>query len=283
MLTMSVRVIHASTGNIGPATRSRSLTIGITTAADDAASRTTNMPTWSISLRSAISHPPGTATANEIAVAIAPMSIASRRPRSRSGSRVPTMNISIAKPIAERKASVGSSGCTSRRPVCPTATPAAISPTTTGTVSRVALASSGPTRPQATISVRIPNVTGTLNQMTEIATPPKIDVVKQAKIDLAAACFRAAALHGFNEGIDNHFSLAVPGRDDLLPAEPLRPALVGAVRVGHPHGRPRRQRRRRRGRVGDDGVHDPPRRAPRPRATRAACCTRTCRTRRRCR
>ena len=49
--------------------------------------------------------------------------------------------------------------------------------------------------------------------MTEIATPPKIDIVKQAKIDLAA-CFRAAALHGFNEGIDNHFSLAVPGRDD---------------------------------------------------------------------
>ena len=51
--------------------------------------------------------------------------------------------------------------------------------------------------------------------MTEIATPPEIDIVKQAKIDLAA-CFRAAALHGFNEGIDNHFSLAVPGRDDLF-------------------------------------------------------------------
>ena len=97
----------------------------------------------------------------------------------------------------------------------PSSTPAAISPTTTGTASRVALASSGPTRPQATISVRIPNVTGTLNQMTEIATPPGIDIVKQAKIDLAA-CFRAAALYGFNEGIDNHFSLAVPGRDDLF-------------------------------------------------------------------
>jgi ribulose-5-phosphate 4-epimerase/fuculose-1-phosphate aldolase len=40
-----------------------------------------------------------------------------------------------------------------------------------------------------------------------------IDVITQAKIDLAAA-FRAAALHGYNEGIDNHFSLAVPGRDD---------------------------------------------------------------------
>ena len=37
-----------------------------------------------------------------------------------------------------------------------------------------------------------------------------VDVIRQAKIDLAAS-FRAAALHGFNEGIDNHFSLAVPG------------------------------------------------------------------------
>jgi ribulose-5-phosphate 4-epimerase/fuculose-1-phosphate aldolase len=42
-----------------------------------------------------------------------------------------------------------------------------------------------------------------------------VDVIRQAKIDLAAS-FRAAAFHGFNEGIDNHFSLAVPGRDDLF-------------------------------------------------------------------
>ncbi|MBA2536392.1 MAG: hypothetical protein H0V20_03035, partial [Actinobacteria bacterium] len=42
-----------------------------------------------------------------------------------------------------------------------------------------------------------------------------MDVVRQAKIDLAAA-FRAAVLHGFSEAIDNHFSLAVPGRDDLF-------------------------------------------------------------------
>jgi ribulose-5-phosphate 4-epimerase/fuculose-1-phosphate aldolase len=42
-----------------------------------------------------------------------------------------------------------------------------------------------------------------------------VDTIRQAKVDLAAA-FRAAALHGFNEGIDNHFSLAVPGRADLF-------------------------------------------------------------------
>jgi ribulose-5-phosphate 4-epimerase/fuculose-1-phosphate aldolase len=41
------------------------------------------------------------------------------------------------------------------------------------------------------------------------------DVVLSAKRELAAA-FRAAACHGFNEGIDNHFSLAVPGHDDLF-------------------------------------------------------------------
>jgi ribulose-5-phosphate 4-epimerase/fuculose-1-phosphate aldolase len=44
---------------------------------------------------------------------------------------------------------------------------------------------------------------------------PDVAVLRQAKVDLAAA-FRAAALHGFNEGVDNHFSLAVPGRDDLF-------------------------------------------------------------------
>ncbi|MEA3184712.1 MAG: hypothetical protein QOJ74_1189 [Ilumatobacteraceae bacterium] len=41
------------------------------------------------------------------------------------------------------------------------------------------------------------------------------DVVIGAKRELAAA-FRAAAHHGFNESIDNHFSLAVPGSDDLF-------------------------------------------------------------------
>jgi ribulose-5-phosphate 4-epimerase/fuculose-1-phosphate aldolase len=41
------------------------------------------------------------------------------------------------------------------------------------------------------------------------------DVVAAAKRELAAA-FRAAAYYGFNEGIDNHLSLAVPGHDDLF-------------------------------------------------------------------
>ncbi|MGP3991534.1 class II aldolase/adducin family protein [Streptomyces sp. 3N207] len=37
--------------------------------------------------------------------------------------------------------------------------------------------------------------------------------VEAAKVELAAA-FRAAAQHGFHEGIDNHFSLVVPGQPD---------------------------------------------------------------------
>jgi len=41
------------------------------------------------------------------------------------------------------------------------------------------------------------------------------DVVVEAKRELTAA-FRAAAFYGYNEGIDNHFSLAVPGHDDLF-------------------------------------------------------------------
>jgi ribulose-5-phosphate 4-epimerase/fuculose-1-phosphate aldolase len=41
------------------------------------------------------------------------------------------------------------------------------------------------------------------------------DVAVAAKRELAAA-FRAAAFYGFNEGIDNHFSLALPGHDDLF-------------------------------------------------------------------
>jgi len=41
------------------------------------------------------------------------------------------------------------------------------------------------------------------------------DVLAAARSDLATS-FRIAAAHGLNEGIDNHFSLAVPGRDDLF-------------------------------------------------------------------
>src|SRR5436190_3173691 len=55
-----------------------------------------------------------------------------------------------------------------------------------------------------------------------LAQEPRIDVLRQARIDLAAA-LRAAALYGYNEGIDNHFSYAVPGSDDLFLLNPYGP------------------------------------------------------------
>jgi ribulose-5-phosphate 4-epimerase/fuculose-1-phosphate aldolase len=43
--------------------------------------------------------------------------------------------------------------------------------------------------------------------------------IQQARIDLAA-CFRMAARLGMHEGICNHFSAVVPGRDDLMLVNP---------------------------------------------------------------
>jgi len=45
------------------------------------------------------------------------------------------------------------------------------------------------------------------------------DPVTQARIDLTTA-LRAAARHGLNEGVCNHFSMTVPGRDELFLVNP---------------------------------------------------------------
>src|SRR5260370_34300223 len=45
------------------------------------------------------------------------------------------------------------------------------------------------------------------------------DPVTAARIDLAAA-LRSAARHGLNEGVCNHFSMTVPGREDLFLVNP---------------------------------------------------------------
>lgn len=39
--------------------------------------------------------------------------------------------------------------------------------------------------------------------------------IRESRVEMAVL-HRAAAAHGFHEGIDNHFSLALPGRDDLF-------------------------------------------------------------------
>src|ERR1700759_5694733 len=46
-----------------------------------------------------------------------------------------------------------------------------------------------------------------------LITPRIADAIEQARIDLAAA-HRLAVLHELEEGIDNHFTVNVPGRSD---------------------------------------------------------------------
>ncbi|HUR39601.1 MAG TPA: class II aldolase/adducin family protein, partial [Verrucomicrobiae bacterium] len=46
-----------------------------------------------------------------------------------------------------------------------------------------------------------------------LVAPPATDPVRQAKIQLAAA-HRLAVLHELEEGIDNHFTVTVPGYED---------------------------------------------------------------------
>jgi len=51
-------------------------------------------------------------------------------------------------------------------------------------------------------------------------TPAQADAHRQARIDLAA-CHRLAARFGFNEGIDNHLTLLVPGHSDRFYLAPF--------------------------------------------------------------
>ena len=62
----------------------------------------------------------------------------------------------------------------------------------------------------------------------------------QARIDLAAA-HRLAERHGFNEGIFNHLTYVVPGKQRPLLPDPVRPALVGGDGVLLHGGRHRRR------------------------------------------
>lgn len=46
-----------------------------------------------------------------------------------------------------------------------------------------------------------------------LSKSPAVDAVREAKVHLAAA-HRLAVMHELEEGIDNHFTVTVPGRDD---------------------------------------------------------------------
>ncbi|MBC8636549.1 aldolase [Caballeronia sp. EK] len=63
----------------------------------------------------------------------------------------------------------------------------------------------------------------TLSNATQRATTvsARLDAPEIAEVRRQlAACFRLAALHGFEEGVCNHFSAMVPGHDDLFFVNP---------------------------------------------------------------
>jgi ribulose-5-phosphate 4-epimerase/fuculose-1-phosphate aldolase len=57
------------------------------------------------------------------------------------------------------------------------------------------------------------NETDDWSTMSTTEAPAGLATLDEARVDLAIAC-RAAALYDLNEGIDNHFSLALEGVDD---------------------------------------------------------------------
>ena len=52
-----------------------------------------------------------------------------------------------------------------------------------------------------------------MSSVRPLATPVRADPVREAKVHLAAA-HRMAVLHELEEGIDNHFTVTLPGRND---------------------------------------------------------------------
>lgn len=58
-----------------------------------------------------------------------------------------------------------------------------------------------------------------MNVMTSKADL-EVDAARQGRVDLAAA-HRLAVMHGFNEGIFNHLTMAVPGRNDRFFLNPF--------------------------------------------------------------
>jgi len=60
---------------------------------------------------------------------------------------------------------------------------------------------------------RLPQYKSTSMSVHTLPTQLSPDLIRQAKVHLAAA-LRLAVYDGFDEGIDNHFTVSVPGRED---------------------------------------------------------------------
>ncbi len=107
----------------------------------------------------AASSPPGIASTHTIPASSPPLRSEAGSRLSRSGRCIPTVSISIAKPISPRNATVPFAGFTASSTAGPTITPARISPITTGTNQRPATPSSGPPSPASTITISVSKLT----------------------------------------------------------------------------------------------------------------------------
>ncbi len=92
--------------------------------------------------------------------------------------------------------------------------------------------------------------TASLQSTHELRTD---DSLEQGRVDLAVA-LRWAVRLGLSEGVDNHFSMAVPDEEGRVP---LRLALVGDYRIVTRPCRRRRQRARGRKYGGRHGFFHP--------------------------
>src|SRR5258708_6408992 len=161
--------VTESTG--GPVSFSESIT-GSASAADDDAISTAYSGAWPVSNTCANTTPSTAATAPTATALSKAFGIADRRVLSRTGTWVPTTNITNAKPILASSVKVASVWSTIPKPVLPTTRPAASSPMIAGTRKRGSEASSGPAIPMTASSASVwkpnPDISGLLpgHQMT---------------------------------------------------------------------------------------------------------------------
>ena len=125
---------------------------GRISAAEDEAIRTAYSVAWPVPKPAARAHPRTADPAPTRPARAAPRPRLCRRTGSRTGTWVPTTNITSPNPTSARNEKVLSEVSRKPRPVLPSRIPTMSSPTTTGTCQRCGSAKSGPTRPAITMT-----------------------------------------------------------------------------------------------------------------------------------
>ena len=162
-ITNGSKIIHAASAiaicavtaiTCGPCNRRESIT-GSASAADDEAMRTAYIAAWPVPKPAASPAPSPTATAPPSAARASACGSDERSAPARTGTWVPTTNMTNAKPMLASSWNVGLVTSTTPRPVRPTTRPAISSPMITGIRRRGSAASSGPASPMAVSSARV--------------------------------------------------------------------------------------------------------------------------------